>query len=169
MPCAFVVMLAMRTHSENPKVVGSKLWDILADAYQGDFLHNAILGQVFLTISKAIKKAELDSEQLKQLYDSVRPFVYHVPGGPKWDEADFLIAYIYYTNESKFKPLYYKICDITDKIISLEDILDVIDDDDEEYEAEIRGEIRKLSCEVRNIYSEIEAVATQIVLQWHRQ
>jgi hypothetical protein len=166
-------MSGMTTHSKNTMKIRETLWYILQDAHFGDDPQDISLYRILNAISRATHKAGMNTERLNQLYDEVRPLIYNYPTCPRYSEDEWVSAYILHLNRNKFKPLYYKLYKIDREIMSLYETLYVLDTnsgDTEEEIAEIADITRKLldrthklKCQRKNILSEVETLATQLL------
>jgi len=154
-------MLDMTTHSENKWRVREELLDILLDARYGEGLKYVRLDCFLDNIVRETKKLEGSSKRLKQLYEEVRAIIQDAPDDYKFEEENWIAAYIYYLNRNKFEHMLHEIDEIDRKITSLEDSLDLSDKicfDKEESE-----KIRKLQNKRAAIFSEMRSLVTQFL------
>ena len=161
-------MLGMKTHSENKWRVWKELSDILGDAYYGDGIESTKLYRILGDIERAMGKVEGKSKRLKKLYEEVHAIIKDAPDAHLFSERAWVASYIFYLNRNKFEAMRQKINSNTRKMLSLEDDIEFLYNEEDLAEdpkdaesirkmiSNVSSKLCNLRCENDKIYSEIK-------------
>ena len=136
MPCVFVAMLGMTTHSENLMRVQQELWYLINDED---------VKQVLEAMIEKMKEVGDSSEPIKQWREEARAYILtdneykerYLVSAPKYDENYWVAAYILYTNIENFKDLFDRLDNINSELSELEDEIEELQHEQEDLEDRI--------------------------------
>ena len=145
LPCVSVVMLGMRTHSENLTGVQQELWYLI---------HDEDVKQVLEAIIEKMNETGDGSERIKQWRDEAQSFI---PSDTKYDEKYWVAAYILHLSATT-KETIHEFINIKQEISSLKKELSELEEEIEETEfevAELENDLEHKEYELSSIYYEM--------------
>ena len=146
MPCVFVAVLGMTTHSENLTKVQEELWYLINDEYTK---------QVLEAIINKMKEVGDGSERLKQWREEAKAYI---PADPKYDEKHWVAAYILYFHNSEFVNLINQIDDIETRMFVLINDLNKL----EKMKEETWNKTKELYDKIKPFQEQIETLEEQL-------
>jgi chromosome segregation ATPase len=146
LPCVFVAMLGMTTHSENLTRVQQELWYLINDEY---------VKQVLEAIINKMKEIGDGSERLRQWREEARDYI---PDDTKYDENYWVAAYILYSNNSTFVNLYEQLDNIKSSINNLKKDLNKLN----KVGKKIWKRMQELYNKIRPFQDQIESLEEQL-------